>query len=78
MTISQVVDKIIGLIELLIPVLSSLALMLFLFGVFNYLFSNVEGKHAKSKTTMLWGIVALFVLFSIWGILGVVKRSLLQ
>ena len=78
MSLASIVDKLISFIGTLIPVLSSLAVMLFIFGVFNYLFSNIEGKHAKSKMTMFWGIIALFVLFSIWGILGVVKRSLLQ
>lgn len=54
----------------LLPILILLALVIFFFGVSQYVLNgeNTE-ERAKGRQFMLWGILALFVLVSIWGII---------
>jgi hypothetical protein len=47
----------------------ALAFFLFLFGVLKYFFAQGEEGRAKGKQHILWGIIALAVLFAIWGII---------
>lgn len=54
----------------LLPILIVLALVIFFFGVAQYVLNgeNTE-ERAKGRQFMLWGVLALFVLVSIWGII---------
>jgi len=60
------------IISAIIPVLIGLALLAFMFGVLKYIF----GKKEEGKTTMLWGIVALFVMTSVWGLVSIVRTTI--
>lgn len=58
-----------SLIDVLIGVLISLALVIFLWGLARYIFSaGDESRLADAKRLMFWGIIALFVMMSVWGI----------
>jgi branched-subunit amino acid permease len=78
-TFADLVAYIISFIQLLVPVLTALALVLFFIGVFNYVrkAGDSQGKDAD-KRTIMWGLIALFVLFSIWGILRVLGNTFLS
>lgn len=78
-TFRDVVDLSISLINLVIPVLVALALVLFLWGGVRYIYKSgdAHGKGAD-KEALLWGVIALFVLFSIWGLLRLLKESFLS
>lgn len=52
--------------DILIPLVFTLALLFFFYGVAKYIWS--EDK-SKGKEIMTWGVVALFVMTSIWGII---------
>lgn len=72
----DVVVKIGDIINLIIPLMVAIALIAFFYGLIIYLFSqgNEENK-GKGKGIMLWGIVALFVMVSIWGIVRVIADT---
>jgi len=55
------------------PVLVALALVLFMVGVVKYIYS--EGEH-KNRDLIMWSLIALFVMVSIWGILRILLNSL--
>lgn len=52
---------------ILIPLAFSLALLYFFWGVAKYIRSEGEGKD-DGKRIMIWGVVALFVISSVWGL----------
>jgi len=52
---------------ILIPLAFTLALLLFFWGIAKYIWSEGTEK-AQGKQIMIWGVVALFVMSSIWGI----------
>lgn len=51
-----------------VPVLVSLALLLFFWGLAEYVFSAADEVKEGSKQRMLWGVIGLFVITAIWGI----------
>ncbi len=62
----------------LVWAMMTLSLLFFLYGVFMLMFvggANEESR-TKGKKFMLWGILSLFVMVSVWGLVGVLKNSL--
>lgn len=65
--ISGLVTDIGAIINKIIPVLFALALLGFFYGLVMYIFGAEDNKD-KAKKTMIWGVVALFVMSSVWGL----------
>ena len=60
----------------LIPVLASIAFILFLWGVFIFIHkAGEETAREEGKKLMIWGIVALTVLFCLWSLVGVLSGT---
>ena len=53
-----------------IPILVAVALLYFIWGLIQFIMSAGGEKHDEGKTKMWWGIIALFVIVSIWGIVS--------
>jgi hypothetical protein len=68
------IAKIVGAI---VPILVTLALVVFFWGLVRYLW-GAGGKAgvAKGKSLMLWGLVTLFVMVSVWGIIDLMQSAL--
>ena len=63
------VTSIKDILDLLIPIAVTLALLFFIWGLAQFILaSGDEEKRSEGKRKMGWGIVALFVIVSIWGI----------
>ncbi len=73
-TFATVVSNVVGLINMIIPVLATLALVIFFIGLVQYIWNSGDssGKE-KGRELILWGLIALLVLFSIWGILALLQ-----
>ena len=55
-----------------IPLLITLAVASFIWGIIQYfLNADNEEKRKKGKAYILWGLIALFVMVSIWGLVGI-------
>ena len=77
-TFASLVNVILDLINSVIPLLAGVALVLFLFGGLRYIYLATDTKsRGHDKEILMWGLVALFVLFSIWGIVRILQESLL-
>ena len=66
------------LMRVAIPVISSLALLVFIWGLVKFI-SRVGGDEKaiiEGKKLMIWGLIALFIMISIWGILRFFYGSL--
>lgn len=61
--------------DILIPLAFSLALLFFFYGVAKYIWSEGTGK-AEGKQIMIWGVVGLFVMSCIWGIVFFIGEEL--
>jgi len=54
----------------------ALAMLFFFWGTAQFILKFDDKTKEEGKTKMLWGIVALFVIFSIYGILSVIGDTL--
>lgn len=66
-----------GIIGQLIGITATLALVVFFWGLVKYLWgrSGDTNNHEEGINIMKWGIVALFVMTSIWGLVGFLQSS---
>ena len=66
---TNIVSPIGRIINLLIPIVFALALLYFFWGLAQYILnSGDEAAQAEGRNKMIWGIVALFVMASVWGL----------
>lgn len=60
-----------GLLKPLVPFLIGLAVVVFIYGVLVVIFSEGGEKKEGGKKYMLWGIVGIFVMVSVWGLVNI-------
>ena len=60
-----------------IPLIFALAVVFFVWGAINVLIINAddEKKREQGKQFMIWGIVALAVMLSIWGLVTILGNT---
>ena len=74
---ADIVDTIGGLITSITPIIVALALLYFFWGLAKYVLSaGDEDKKTEGRNVMIWGIIALFVMVSVWGLVQVVASTL--
>ena len=64
-----------NILNSLIPLMIALALVVFFWGLVQYIINPGEG-HDKGKSVMIAGLVALFVMVSVWGIIRLAQNTL--
>lgn len=62
-------------INRLIPVVIALAVLVFFWGLAMYIF-KAGGKGGKGKEIMIAGLLGLFVMVSLWGIIRLMQNTL--
>jgi TRAP-type C4-dicarboxylate transport system permease small subunit len=65
----KVLDPLIGL-------LLTLAIVVFFWGMVKYIRSLGEKEKKEGKDLMVWGIIALFVMVSVWGIVRLIANTI--
>lgn len=59
-----------------LPLLVTLAVVIFIIGVIKYIVkSNEQKDREEGRKFMIYGIVALFVIVSIWGLVGIIQGT---
>ncbi len=59
-----------------IPLIFALATAMFIWGVVQYVInSDEEAKKAKGRDFMIWGVIALAVMFSVWGLVSILGKT---
>jgi hypothetical protein len=59
-----------------VQVLIAVAVVLFLFGIVKYITSgDDEAKRKEAKNYIIYGIVGLFVMVSVWGLVGILTGT---
>lgn len=83
MTFAQFIGSgstgIIGIVNVVIvPVIFALAFLVFIWGVVNYFFMSggEDKKREEGRQFVLWGILAMVLLFSVWGVVSLLLSTL--
>lgn len=64
------------LINSVVPLLISLSFLWFLFGLAEFIRSAGDTKALEEgRNKMLYGVIGLFVIFSIWALVGVLRKT---
>jgi len=63
-----------NLLAALVPIIIALAVIYFLWGLLTYLFKAGEEKD-KAREQMIWGIIAIAVMVSVWGLVGILQAT---
>jgi hypothetical protein len=59
-----------------IPLIFTLAIVMFIWGVVQYVINpEQEEKRDKGRQFMLWGIIALAVMVSVWGLVNILGNT---
>lgn len=61
-----------------VPVIFAFAFAAFVWGVVNYFFlhGGEEGKRDEGRKFVLWGILGMVMLFSVWGFVNILLSTL--
>jgi hypothetical protein len=71
-------NGIIGVINnILLPVLISIAFIVFLYGVFKYFIKGADNETEREtgRSFVLWGVIGFVVIFSVWGLVNLVMGT---
>ena len=74
MTLTKIINLFTDIGLELIPLLTAIALFVFVWGVARFIKAAGNEKEIKdSKNLLIWGIVGLFILVTIWGIISFLR-----
>lgn len=74
-TFGQLVGKIYGMLSSLVPLIVSLTVIVFLWGIFKLVSSNSEDARKDAIKVITFGVVALFVMISVWGLVAILSNT---
>lgn len=77
--VKNLVVAVAGILNMLIPVLIAAALVFFFWGLVQYIRNPVgggEGHGPDGRKTMVAGLVSLFIMVSVWGIVNLAQGAL--
>lgn len=70
-TFADLVYLLISFINPLAAILSMIAILIFFWGIVQYIYSAGGEGHERGRQLIVWGIIALFVLFSVWSLASI-------
>lgn len=75
-TFTAILTTVENIITQVIPIMIGLAVLVFMWGVFKYVIASGEDDKSAGRSFMIWGIIALFVMTSVWGLVNLLDESL--
>lgn len=61
--------------NILIPMLITAALIYFIWGVIQYIIAKDADAKEKGKKVLVQGILGLFIIVSVWGLIGIIQST---
>ena len=70
---TEITDAIGGVVGALIPILVGLLVVVFAWGIVTYIWKNDDDAKAKGKSLMIWGVIGIALVVSIWGVVALLQ-----
>lgn len=64
-----------NIFKILIPILITAGLIYFIYGVVRYVIASDADDREKAKSIVTRGIIGLFVVISVWGLIGIIQST---
>jgi hypothetical protein len=78
MTFKSLVYNIIGLINYIVPVLIAMCMVILFWGIVKYVYQAGDGgEKSADKAIIFWGVIALFVVTTVWGLVKLLQQTFL-
>jgi predicted membrane channel-forming protein YqfA (hemolysin III family) len=71
--LSSLIGSAKGLLDQIVVFLIALAVVWFIWNVISYAMSSDEDKKKAAKSQMIWGIIAIAVIVSVWGLVAILQ-----
>jgi len=71
----SLVAMFIDMIKTLVPLIVGLTLLYFMWGIFQLVASNSEDSRKEAIGVITYGIVSLFVMISVWGLVSILTST---
>ena len=72
---ASLVAMFIDMIKTLVPLIVGLTLLYFMWGIFQLVRSNSEDSRKEAIGVITYGVVSLFVMISIWGLVSILTST---
>lgn len=72
--LSSLINSAKFLLDQLVVFLIALAIVWFIWNVIKYAMSSEEDGKEKAKQQMIWGIIAIAVIVSVWGLVAILQN----
>ncbi|MFP4539946.1 MAG: hypothetical protein ACLFNN_03370, partial [Candidatus Paceibacterota bacterium] len=70
-------ETVLDLLDLLVLIIMALALVFFLWGVAKFILNAGDPEEqSKGKQIMFWGLIGLFVMTAVWGLVAFIQQQL--
>lgn len=68
--LGDIIEFFIGLLRLAMPILVGIAVLVFFKGLIQFIAKSGDSKsHEAGRSLMIWGVIAIFIMVSVFGIL---------
>ena len=75
-TFAGLLNRVNDILNAVVPFLIGLGVFVIIYGVFGYLTHSAdEEKRAEARQFVLWGIIGVFIMLSIWGLISVLTNT---
>lgn len=74
-TLADLLKTVSDLINMIVPILIALAIVYFLWGVVSYLMAPGGVAKDEARNHMIWGVIAIAVMVSVWGLVGILRST---
>ena len=71
----SIIAKVTQILSVIIPLLITLAVVYFIWGVIQYTVSSDEEKKKKARGMIIQGLIGLFVIIAFWGIIRLITNT---
>ncbi|MEK7179347.1 MAG: pilin [Patescibacteria group bacterium] len=69
-----VIEKTTAIVNAIVPLVITLALIYFIWGVAKYITAKDDEKKEEARNVMVYGVIGLFFIVSVWGIVALLQQ----
>lgn len=73
--VNAVTDRFTQLSNTFVTILISLAVLWIIYSIVRYVIAGDSEKRKEGGQHILWGVVGIFVIFSIWGLVNILRNT---
>ncbi len=74
-TLDTVVTKVGSLINLVMPILISIAVVVFIWGIITYVIAKDEEAKTQGRDKMIFGLIGLVAIVGMWGLVAIITNT---